>query len=136
MDIQSVFFLFLKENVCSGYPLEAALSNVNDSFTLSRLMKRRKPFCDPARDEYPQLAFLREIYRKRFNIDVELRHYLNAVHIGSHAIVAEVENSVDYESASNISRYIKIYWPGMHVPTRTVLVGYLYMYGYQLYNHN
>ena len=29
-------FLFLKENVCSGYSLEAALSNVNDIFTLSR----------------------------------------------------------------------------------------------------
>ena len=38
------FFLFLKENVCSGYSLEAALSNVNDSFTLSRLLKRPKHF--------------------------------------------------------------------------------------------
>ena len=37
-------FLFLKENVCSGYSLEAALSNVNDSFTLSRFMKRPKHF--------------------------------------------------------------------------------------------
>ena len=57
MDTQSAIFLFLKENVCSGYSLEAALSNVNDSFTLSRLMKRPKTFC-PARDEYPQLTFL------------------------------------------------------------------------------
>ena len=52
MNTQSAFFLFLKENVCSGYSLEAALSNVNDSFTLSRLMKRPKTFW-PARDEYP-----------------------------------------------------------------------------------
>ena len=29
MDTQSAMFLFLKENVCSGYLLEAALSNVN-----------------------------------------------------------------------------------------------------------
>ena len=93
--------------------MEAALSNVNDSFTLSRLMKRPKTCCDPARDEYPQLTFFREI-QKAFQqclslFDVELRHYLNAVHlylIGSHAKVAEVENSVDYESASNMSRYI------------------------------
>ena len=28
-----------------------------DSFTLSRLMKRPKTCCDPARDEYPQLTF-------------------------------------------------------------------------------
>ena len=32
MDTQSAFFLFLKENVCSGYSLEAVLSSVNDSF--------------------------------------------------------------------------------------------------------
>ena len=32
-----------------GYSLEAALSNVNDSFTLSRLMKQPKTVCDPAR---------------------------------------------------------------------------------------
>ena len=60
-------FLFLKENVCSGYSLEAALSNVDDSFTLSRLMKGPKTFCDPARDEYSQLTFFCEIYRKRLN---------------------------------------------------------------------
>ena len=48
MDTQSAFFLFLKENVCSGYSLEAALSNLNDSFTLSRLMKRPKTCCHPA----------------------------------------------------------------------------------------
>ena len=53
--------------VCSGYLLEAALSNVNDSFTLSRLMKRPKTFCDLARDEYSQLTFFHKIYRKRFN---------------------------------------------------------------------
>ena len=40
------------ENVCSGYSLEAALSNVNDSFTLSRLMKPFKTVCDLACDEY------------------------------------------------------------------------------------
>ena len=62
MDTQSALSLFLKENVCSGYPLEGALSNVNDSFTLSRLMKQPKTFCDLARDEYPQLTFFREIY--------------------------------------------------------------------------
>ena len=66
MDTKSAIFLFLKENVCSGYSLEAALSNVNDSFTSSRLMKRPKTFCDLARDEYPQLTFFREIYRKAF----------------------------------------------------------------------
>ena len=32
MDTQSAIFLFLKEKVCSAYSLEAALSNVNDSF--------------------------------------------------------------------------------------------------------
>ena len=39
--------------------------------------------------------------------DVELRHYLNVVHlylIGSHAKVAGVVNSVDYDSASYMSR--------------------------------
>ena len=61
------YFLFLKENVCNGYSLEAALFTGNDSFTLFRLMKRPKTFCDPARDKYPQLIFFREIYRKRFN---------------------------------------------------------------------
>ena len=29
MDTQSAIFLFLKENVCNGYSLEAALSCVN-----------------------------------------------------------------------------------------------------------
>ena len=29
MDTQSAFFLFLKENVCNRYSLEAALSSVN-----------------------------------------------------------------------------------------------------------
>ena len=68
MDNQSAIFLFLKENVFIGYSLEAALSNVNGSFTLSRLMNRPKTCCDPARDEYPQFTFFpREIYRKRFN---------------------------------------------------------------------
>ena len=57
MDTQSAVLLFLKENVCSWYSLEAALSNVNGSFTLSRLMKQSKTFCDPACDEYPQLTF-------------------------------------------------------------------------------
>ena len=93
MDTQSAIFLFLKENVCSRYSLGAALSNVNDSFTSSRLMKRPKTFCDLARDEYPQLTFFRELYRKTFQqclslFDLGLRHYLNAVHlylIGSHA---------------------------------------------------
>ena len=55
------------ENVCSGYSLEVALSNVNDSLTLSILMKPSKTVCDPARDEYSQLTLFREIYRKRFN---------------------------------------------------------------------
>ena len=32
MDTQSAIFLFLKENVCSGYSLDAVLSSVNDSF--------------------------------------------------------------------------------------------------------
>ena len=44
MDTQKRFFLFFKENVCSGYSLEAALSNVNDSFIPSRVMKRPKHF--------------------------------------------------------------------------------------------
>ena len=67
MDTKKRYFLFFKENVCSGYSLEATLSNVNDSFTPSRLMKRPKTVCDPTRDEYPQLTFFREIYRKRSN---------------------------------------------------------------------
>ena len=32
MDTQSAIFLFLRENVCSEYSLEAVLSSVNDSF--------------------------------------------------------------------------------------------------------
>ena len=32
MDTQSAIFLFLKENVCSGYSMEAVFSSVNDSF--------------------------------------------------------------------------------------------------------
>ena len=60
-------FLSLKENVCIGYSLEAGLSNGHDSFILSRLMERPKTFCDPAHDEYSQLTFFLEIYRKRFN---------------------------------------------------------------------
>ena len=31
-DTQSAIFLFLKENVCSGYSLEVVLSSLNDSF--------------------------------------------------------------------------------------------------------
>ena len=65
METQSAFVLFLKENVCSWYSLEAALSNANGSFTLSRLIKRPKTFCDPARDEYPQLTFFFVIYTER-----------------------------------------------------------------------
>ena len=61
MDTQSaIFFYFSRKMFAVGYSLEAALSNVNGSFTLSRLMKRPKTFCDPARDEYPQLTFFRE----------------------------------------------------------------------------
>ena len=44
MYTQRAIFLFLKENVCSGYSLVAALSNVNDSFTRSRSIKRPKHF--------------------------------------------------------------------------------------------
>ena len=44
MYTQRAIFLFLKENVCSGYSLVAALSNVNDSLTLSRSIKRPKHF--------------------------------------------------------------------------------------------
>ena len=61
MDTQSAIFLFLKEKVCNGYSLEAALSSVN------------------------------------------------AVHlylIGLQITVAEVVNSVAYEFASYMSRYI------------------------------
>ena len=36
MDTKKRYFLFFKENVCSGYSLEATLSNLNDSFTPSR----------------------------------------------------------------------------------------------------
>ena len=39
---KALLILYLEENVCSGYSLGAALSNVNDSFTLSRLMKQHK----------------------------------------------------------------------------------------------
>ena len=44
MDTKKRYFLFFIENVCSGYSLEAALSNVNDSFTPGKLMKRPKYF--------------------------------------------------------------------------------------------
>ena len=44
MDTKKRYFLFFKENVCSGYSLEAALCNVNASFTPSRLMRRPKHF--------------------------------------------------------------------------------------------
>ena len=67
MDTKKRYYLFFKENVCSGYSLKEALSNVNDSFTPSRLKKRPETCCDQTRDEYPQFTFFHEIYRKRFN---------------------------------------------------------------------
>ena len=83
MDTQSAIFIFLKENFCSGYSLEAALSNVNDSFTLSILMKRPKTLWS-ARDELHNLRFFMKYTETRFQqclslFDVELRHYSNAV---------------------------------------------------------
>ena len=65
MDTESAIFLFLKENVCSGYSLEAALSSVNDSFTLSRLIKRPKTFRS-ARDELHNLRFFMKYTETRF----------------------------------------------------------------------
>ena len=53
--IPKALFFFI---VCCVYSLEAAFSNVNDSFTHSRLTLRPKTFYDPVRDEYPQLTFL------------------------------------------------------------------------------
>ena len=44
---KALFSYFLKKMYAG------ALSNVNDSFILSRLMKRPPKKCDPARDEYP-----------------------------------------------------------------------------------
>ena len=44
MDTKKRYYLFFKENVCSGYSLEAALSNVNDRFTPSRFKKRPTHF--------------------------------------------------------------------------------------------
>ena len=112
MDTQSAILY-----VCSGYSLEADLSNVNGSFTLSRFMKRPKTFCDLARDEYPQLMVFREIYFVKYIESVSpmykpirrrtltLLKCCSLAFVGSHAKVAEVVNSVDYESASNMSRY-------------------------------
>ena len=73
MDTQSAIFLFLKENVCSGYPLEAAFSNVNDSFTFSRLMMS---------DELYNLRFFVKYTETLFQpclclFDVELLFYSN-----------------------------------------------------------
>ena len=59
---KALFFLFLKENVCSGYSLEPALSNVNDSFTHSRLIQRPKQFGRHVMSTH-NLRFFREIYR-------------------------------------------------------------------------
>ena len=53
---KALFSYFSMKCLQWGYSLEAALSNVYGSFTLSRLMKRPKTFCDPACDEYPQLT--------------------------------------------------------------------------------
>ena len=113
MYTQSAIFLFLKENVCSGYSLEAALSNVNDSFTFSRLMKRPKTFW-PARDEYPQLTFF-NIYRNAVSTMFKhMRHRTPTPfkccynHMQKFQVtVAEVVNRVDYESASYKSRYFR-----------------------------
>ena len=57
MDTQSALSYLSKKMFAVGYSLEVGLSNVNDSFTLSRLMKRSTTFCDPAHDEYSQLIF-------------------------------------------------------------------------------
>ena len=66
MDTKKRYFLCFKENFCSGYSLEAALSNINDSFTPSRLMKRPKHFV--IRNVMSTQTYIfREIYRKRFN---------------------------------------------------------------------
>ena len=102
MDTQSAILY-----VCSGYSLEADLSNVNGSFTLSRFMKRPKTFCDLARDEYPQLMVFREIYFVKYieSVSPMYKNCCSLAFVGSHAKVAEVVNSVDYESASNMSRY-------------------------------
>ena len=75
-------------------------------------MKRPKTCCDPARDEYPQLTFFFVKYTE--SVFKPIRRQTptlskNAVHlylIGSHAKVAEVMNSADYESASNMLSYI------------------------------
>ena len=97
--------------------LEATLSNVNDSFTLSRLMKGPKhvliQYVMSTHNLRVFFVFFLNI-QKAFQqclslFDVELRPYLNAVHlylIGSHVKVTQVVNSVDYESASNMPRFI------------------------------
>ena len=116
MDTQSAIFLFLKENVCRRYSLEAALSNVNDSFTISRLMKRPKTVCDRTW-WVPTITFFVKYTESFSTMFKPIRRrtptlftcFKNAVHlyfIGSNARVVEVVNNVDYESASNISRYI------------------------------
>ena len=64
---KALFSYFSMKMFAVGYSLEAALSNVNGNFTLIKLMKRPKTFCDPARDEYPQLTLFRDIYSKHFN---------------------------------------------------------------------
>ena len=67
-------------------------------------MKRPKTSCDPARDEYSQLTFFLEVYRKRFN-NLQACSTSNSDFIDFQITVAEVVNSVDYRSASNMSRY-------------------------------
>ena len=47
--IPKALFLISQGNVCNGYSLEAAPSNLNGSFTLSRLMKQPKTCCNPSR---------------------------------------------------------------------------------------
>ena len=80
MDTKKRYFLFFKENVCSGYSLEAALSNVNDSFTLSRLMKRPKHFViRHVMSTHNIFSWnIQKAFQQSFSLfNVELRHYSN-----------------------------------------------------------
>ena len=85
IDTKMRYFLFFKENFCSGYSLEAALSNMNDSFTPSRLMKRPKHFVIRHVMSTHNLHFswnIQKAFQQFLSLfDVELRHYSNAVHL-------------------------------------------------------
>ena len=114
METKKLYFLFFKENVCSGYSLEAALSNVNDSFTLSRLMKRPKHFVIRHVMSTHNLHFFVKYTESVSTIFNPIRRrtptffkccslIFDRIHmLKFSSYVAEVMNSVDYESTVHL----------------------------------